>query len=159
MVEVDLSIIFAGLSIAASIVYYASVLRNQNKTRQAQLFTQIYSDMRKPESLRLLSKALQMNWDDYDDFQRKYNMIEHAEERMPYSYSSMFYQEMGVLAKENLIDISLIDQFLPDSFRMYWKKFEQIILEHRQRTKYPQYFAGMEYLYREFCKYRGYELD
>ena len=34
-----ISILLAGLSIAASIVYYASVLRNANKTQQVQLET------------------------------------------------------------------------------------------------------------------------
>ena len=38
-----LAIILTGLGLTASISYYAMVLRNQNKTRQAQLFMQIYS--------------------------------------------------------------------------------------------------------------------
>jgi predicted small secreted protein len=37
MVELDISIIFAGLSIAASVVYYASVLQNANKARDRAL--------------------------------------------------------------------------------------------------------------------------
>jgi hypothetical protein len=47
MAEVDISIIFAGLSIAASIVYYASVLRNANIARQRELITQRFQGLTK----------------------------------------------------------------------------------------------------------------
>ena len=147
------------------IAYYLIIMRNsqraqqiQLETRQAQLFTHLYSDFRRPENIRLIGRAMQMNWSDYDDFQIKYNSTEHAEDRMPYSSWSMYFQEIGVLVKEGLIDISLVAQFLPDAFRDYWKKFKPIILEHRERADYPQYFAGMEHLYNEFSRHRGHQL-
>ena len=152
-----LAIILSVLGLAASITYYASVLGNQNRTRQAQLFTQLYSDFRKPENLQLLWKAMQMEWSDYDEFTIKYSGTEHSEERLPYTVWSMFYQQIGVLLKEGYIDINLVAQFLPDAFRNYWQKFKPIIYEHRERNDYPQYFTGMEYLYNEYCKYRGFD--
>ena len=145
-----------GVLIAA--VFYVINLRETRKTqqqqletRQAQLFTQLYSDYKKPENLRLIGRAMQMNWRDYDDFQKKYDDVEQMEDRIPYTSWSMYFQEIGVLLKEGFIDINLVAQFLPDSFRRYWEKFKPIILEHRVRNSYPQYFAGMEHLYNEFC--------
>jgi hypothetical protein len=143
------------LGLAASITYYAIIIGNQNRTRQAQLFTQLYRDHRTPENLRLLGKAMSMSWINYDDFHTKYNNRDKMEERLPYTVWSMYYQEIGVLLKEGLISIELVAQFLPDGFRGYWKKFEPIILETRKMSDYPEYFSGMEYLYNEFCKYRG----
>ena len=152
-----LPLVLTGIGIIVSILYYTSVLRNQNRTRQAQLFTQLYKDYRTPENLSLMSKAMQMNWNDYDEFQSKYSSITQMEERLPYTFWSMYFQEIGILLKEGFIDITLVAQFLPDFFRGYWKKFEPIILEERKRTNYPQYFGGMEFLYNEFCKHRGHE--
>ena len=157
MVDIQtLSFVLTGIGIIGAIRYYTLTLRNVNRTRQAQLFTQLYSDFRRPENLRLMGEAFQMNWSDYDDFQTKYSATEQVEDRIPYSTWSMYFQEIGVLVKEGLIDISLVAQFLPDTFRSYWHKFEPIILEHRERANYPQYFAGIEYLYKEFCKHRRY---
>jgi hypothetical protein len=96
-----------------------------------------------------------MDWKDYDDFYTKYTFTENIEGRIPYAYWSMFYQEIGVLVKEGLIDINIVAQFLPDAFREYWKKFEALIYEHREREDYPEYFTGMEHLYNEFCELRG----
>ena len=43
MVDVQtLSIVFAGLSIGLAAIYYMMTLRNQDRTRQTQLFMQIY---------------------------------------------------------------------------------------------------------------------
>jgi len=133
--------------------------RHQLETRRAQLFTSLYSEFRRPENLRLYGKALNMNWSDYDEFQTKYSALEHMEERIPYSWWSMYFQEIGVLVQEGFIDINIVAQFLPDAFRALWEKFKPIILEHRERENYPQYFAGMEYLYNEFSKIRGHQLN
>ena len=51
-----LAVILTGLGLTASIVYYASILRNANKTqeiqletRQAQLYMEFYRDFKKKE--------------------------------------------------------------------------------------------------------------
>jgi hypothetical protein len=80
MAEVDISIIFAGLSIAASIVYYASVLSNANKTqkqsqetRLAQLHMQIFNELNSEDRWRdFLDAMYSWEWNGYDDFQEKY---------------------------------------------------------------------------------------
>ncbi len=162
----SISYIAGALGVCVAAAYYMINLRETRKTqqlqletRQVQLFIQLYNDFRKPENLLLIGKAMQMNWRDYDDVMKKYDNVEHMEDRIPYASWSMYYQEIGVLLKEGYIDIKLVAQFLPDAFRGYWEKFKPIILEHRVRNSYPQYFAGMEYLYNEFCKHRGHALS
>ena len=69
----DLSIIFAGLSIAASIVYYASVLRNANKTqqmqletRQAQLYMDLFNLFKSVDMWRIRLDVLNYQFNDFD---------------------------------------------------------------------------------------------
>jgi hypothetical protein len=45
--------------------------RQQLETRQAQLFMQLYQDLLSENNMRSLLELLNMEWDDYDDFERK----------------------------------------------------------------------------------------
>ena len=149
------------ISVPVGVFYHIMTLRNTRKsqqlqleTRQAQLFTQLYSEFRSAENLRLYFKALQMTWDDYDDFLKKYG-LEEWEERVPFTHMSLYFDEVGVLLKEGLIDVNLVAQLIGSAFRLYWEKFEPIVLERRIRDNNPTYFDNMEYLYNEIEKQRG----
>ncbi|MCK4438125.1 hypothetical protein KAV47_03530 [Candidatus Bathyarchaeota archaeon] len=72
---------------------------------------------------------------------------------------SLFYEEIRVLLEEELIDINLVIQLLGGTFRLFWEKFELIVLELRVREGYPQYFDKMEYLYNEIKKLRGHQWE
>jgi hypothetical protein len=74
-----IALILTGLGLTASIVYYASVLRNSNKTQQLALETrrlQIIMDldqeMKSFETYNRIIELLNMQWTDYEDFERKY---------------------------------------------------------------------------------------
>ena len=158
-----ISIVFTGISISLAAFYYINTLRNTRRnqelhleTRQAQLFTQLSSEFRSAENLRLYGKALQMTWDDYDDFVKKYG-LEEWEERVPFGHMNLFYEEIGVLLEEGLIDVNLVIKLIGGTFRLYWEKFEPIVLERRIRDNNPTYFDKMEYLYNEIKKLRGHQ--
>jgi len=153
------------ISVPVGVIYHIMTLRNtrrnqeqQLETRQAQLFTQLYSEFRSAENLRLYGKALQMTWDDHDDFEKKYG-LENWEKRIPYTSLSLFFEEIGVLIEEELIDIYLVIQLIGGTFRMFYEKFEPYVLEVRVRQRYPQYFDKMEYLYKEIEKLRGHQWE
>ena len=97
-----------------------------------------------------------MTWDDYDDFVKKYG-LEGWEERVPFTHMNFYYEEIGVLLEEGLIDVNLVIQLIGSPFRLYWEKFEPIVLERRIRDNNPTYFDNMEYLYNEIKKLRGHQ--
>ena len=66
-----LPLVLTGIGIIASILYYASVLRNANKTRQAQLFMDLYRTYRDPEFRRQYYEILGQKWVDFEDFWEK----------------------------------------------------------------------------------------
>ena len=67
-----LPLVLTGLGLTASIVYYASVLRNQNKTRQTQLFLQFYNRLTDKQFFEEYKNLLNQEWDDFDDNLEKY---------------------------------------------------------------------------------------
>jgi hypothetical protein len=156
--------LLALISIPIGVFYHIMTLNNTRKnqqlqleTRQAQLFRSLNSEFRSPENARNFSKALSMEWTNYDDFERKYGLRGNPEERVPYSILGSFFEEVGVLLEEGLIDKNLVSQLVGGYIRRYWEKFEPYILEYRERNNYPQYFDKMEYLYQEMKRQRGHQ--
>jgi hypothetical protein len=131
MVEVDLSIIFAGLSIAASIVYYASVLRNANKTSKTQLFMQIYEQINSEESNKTFMDLMYLDIEDNEEYLRRYDS----------SVDSAHFGKRATL-------------FYNFNATMMWEKWEHIIRETRARENLPDLWEGFEYLHNEMKKYR-----
>jgi hypothetical protein len=94
MVEITLPImlqIVQTVGILVGIIYYITIMRNQQRTREltlesqelarkaqeqaletrkVQLFMQIYQDMNSTENLRIYSELINMEWEDWDDFRR-----------------------------------------------------------------------------------------
>jgi len=152
------------ISVPVGVFYHILTLNNTRKnqqlqleTRQAQLFRSLNSEFRSPENARYFGIALSMEWTDYDDFERKYGMGGNQENRLPYSILGSYFEEVGVLLEEGLIDKNLVVQLVGGYIRRFWEKFEPYILEYRERNNYPQYFDKMEYLYNEIKKQRGHQ--
>ena len=149
-----ISIIFAGLSIAASIVYYASVLRNANKTqqtqletRQAQLFMQIFNQWNTTEFGLQYQRCMNWEWTDVDDFYTKYwSSVEDANR---FRMISRFFEGIGVLVHRGLIDVTLVDDLMSGETMRFWEMFAPVIEEMRIRLNWPQAVEWVEYLYNE----------
>ena len=154
MVDVDLSIIFAGLSIAASIVYYASVLRNANKTREMQLFMQLYNILHTPESLQNLIELWNLKVDE-NEYLQKYDSYvnpEHFGKRASIWYT---YNSIGEMLRLKMVDPDLLHRLNVDiNVIMVWENWEHIIKMNRERESMPDLWDGFEYLYTEMKKLR-----
>ena len=156
MVDVDISIIFAGLSIAASIVYYASVLRNANKTqqmqletRQAQLFMQIYERFNDLGRSEIITEVLSYEWEDNDEFWERYSYEADPDSYRKWNYVAGFFEGVGVLVKRKLIDPEIVDDLMSASTLMFWEKYGPAIIDGRERLNIPQLWEWTEYLYQE----------
>ena len=80
------ALVLTGLGLTASIVYYANVLSNANKTqqlqletRQAQLYQQMTRDYATKEKLNDYIEMMNWQWDDYQDFEEKYGSDNNPE--------------------------------------------------------------------------------
>jgi len=132
-------------------------LRSQEQaveTRQAQLLMNLYEGYRSPIFRRQFDHVMfRMNYEDWDEFNRKFDPIEHPEERVIWFSVASFYEGIGVLLKRKLIDISLIDDLIGPSARMEWEKIGPFEIESRKRLNQPRAWDDFEYLYNELMKY------
>ena len=153
MVEVDVSIIFAGLSIAASIVYYASVLRNQNKTRQTQLFMNIYNTFASKQYQKDRESMLRIwEFEGYDDFFMKYGPTMNPDDHAIFDMIVTYFEGIAVLVKRELIDPNLVYDLMYGSIIGFWEKFEPVILGLREMTESPKTLQDLEFLYLEIMR-------
>ena len=70
------AIILTGLGLTASLVYYASVLRNTNKT---QMIFAIQGKRGTKEGLLRYVNVLKLEWQNFDDFNQKYGFDKNPE--------------------------------------------------------------------------------
>jgi len=156
-----ISIVFAGLSIAASIAYYASVLRNANKTqqqaletRQAQLFMQSYRETSTAELQTLAFKIMKWEWTDYADFKEKY--VEDPTKFGEWASLMIYLNGLGIMLEEKYIDSELLFKMDQDGTAplRWWFKFESVIKEMRTVENNPGIFKYFEYYVEEMIRLR-----
>jgi hypothetical protein len=148
------------VGVIAGLTYYIMTVRNQNKARQIQLIAQL-ADFTSAEAQKRAYPLLSFQWEDYNDFERKYGSdtdVESYAERYG-AWSSM--NRAGFLLKEGLITMDILVGSLGGQLGplWQWRKFESIIMEQRVRYKMPLLFVWWEYLAGEIERYyeeRGY---
>jgi len=178
---IELSVIrdlVAIFGVIAGLAYYVMTVRNQNRTRQAQLLWSIYDNYRSIESRRQSMEIHGWEWEGIDDFFEKYGQQNNPEAWTLWTTKAALFNGIGILLKRNLIDIRLLDDLLTNSVDRHWNaiKMGPILLEWRKRlplqrlergwTPDPKYsnhvhdsttsttFDCFDYLYTRLMEYR-----
>ena len=153
MVEVQTVIdLLTPLSITAGVIYYVMVLRNQNKTRQIQLLMQLSENYNEEASRRSL-ELLEMEWTDYDEFERKYGSDNNPDNFAKRVTHWNLYNTQGMLLMNGLVDSDTLFGASGAAPILHWKKFGSVIKEIRRRYSSPLLAKGFEYLADENRKY------
>jgi len=142
-----LSIVLTGIGLIIALAYYAFQIRNQNRTRQAQLFMQLYDRWLEVEFKQLQREVSEMSWVDYDDFLRKYGPQSNPEAYDKIRSLGAYYEGIGVLVNRKLIEPSMVDDLMSNSIISHWEQLESVIKEERRDLNYPQAAEWFEYLY------------
>lgn len=159
------SIILTGVGMIIALAYYTLTIRNQNRTRQAQLMMSLYEAYRSPEFRKNWGEVMDQEYIDFDDFWAKYGSLVNREAWSNWQSVAAYFHGIGVLLKEGLIDISLLDQLLVNLVFVSWLQMGPIVLGFREYTsgsdarfegrgsseRHPQ-MSGFEYLYNELRK-------
>jgi len=182
MVEITLPIILQLLQTAGilvGIVYYITIMRNAQKTReltlqsqvqslkaqeqaletrQADLFMGLYETYRSHEFRKLWYEIMfHYTWKDWDEYWEKYGPINNLSAFINLNTVSAFYEGIGVLVKRGLIEIAMVEELMHTSVKLTWEKLGPMIKQGRTRTDVeapaPRLFPHFEYLYDELMKY------
>jgi hypothetical protein len=151
-----LAVTISILGLAASIVYYANILRNANQTqkmqletRQTQLFMYLYDKFCSESFRRSYSEVISWEWIDFDDYLKKYGPDTNPEKHFIRGNVGSFFEGLGVLVKNKQISPELVDDLMSQHIITYWEKFGPIIKEARTMMNYPHAAEGVEYLYNQ----------
>ena len=164
MVDVTLAFMaMQTISITVGVIYHILTLRNTRKnqelqleTRQAQLFMNIHQITAQPEFVKASRQILLSEWNTVEDFFKDfdfYNKEAPDTEIMTSIYHLMsFYEGVGLLVREGLLDIRFVALTLAGTTKEVWERFLPIIDDIREEF-YPRVFDGTEYLYNALMKY------
>ena len=153
MVDIQtVSIAIASASIVIAVVYYILQIQHQKKMRQTDLVTHLSRDIALDrEALDAYVDIVEAEFEDYDDFVKKYGKF-ISKNQVPRSFMMMgnFYEQIGVLLRNRLIDASLVDQLFPVSTT--WEKMKPLVEGMRKEYHDPTVFEWFEYLCNEMKK-------
>lgn len=148
------------LALTASILYYAIIVRNANKTqkmqletRQVQMFMNISGVRSSPEFQKLIYKVTFMDeWNDLQDYSNRYGPEKNLDAYSEHLFVWQLYDSVGFLVKKEVIDLSFIDDLFKASLLVAWRKFEPVIKMNRQRVNQPNLWNQFEYLAEEISR-------
>ena len=154
-----LAIIFTGIGLIVSILYYTTVFQNANKTqqlaletRQAQLFMQMYNrwldDITLEDYYPFVTRPIS-NWKELktlyntdEDYQRIFNKV------------AGFFEGLGVLVKAGYLTIHPIALMWTGVTTLFWTNILGPIIEDmRKDYKLTRLWSEAEYMCTELLRY------
>lgn len=138
------SYIMGSLGVFVAAIYYIMTLRVQQtnarntlETRKAQTYMQYWDKTNTDEWQSDLRELLdKWSFTDFDDFWDKYGRDSNPDQWRKYRRIAYYYEHIGILVKEELIDPKLIYDFDHTPIE-FWEKFELIIKIYRERFEQP----------------------
>jgi len=154
-----LALILTGLGLTASILYYAMVLRNANKTqqlaletRQAQLFMQMYNRWLDSIGLEDYSMLISRRMSNWEEFKSVYNSDEDYQR--VFNNMAGFYEGLGVLVKAGYLSIHPIVLMWTGVTTLFWVNvLEPIVDGWRKELDLTRLWSEAEYLCKELLRY------
>ena len=162
-----LPIVLTGIGIIVAIIYYTLTLRNATKTqqmqletRQAQLLMNIMNTFRSTEfrtQWHLIWERIDLDTDSFSE-----EMQNSLELRTAWTSVMTYFESVGVLVRNQMINIGLIHSLMGLSIKSLWEGFEHFIIKDREylrgfsTSSYSQdAWDDFEYLYNEIIKYES----
>ena len=132
------------------ISYYILSLRNQNRARKTQLYLQMINKFSESDFIEALGKLNDLEWSTAEDFIEDWRT---PEGRKTIRTLGNWYEGLGILVKENLLDIRVVALLVTGLVIQFWDKFIPVIDEVREALEWPRFYIEAEYLYDQLMKY------
>ncbi|MCX6653578.1 MAG: hypothetical protein NTY03_00500 [Candidatus Bathyarchaeota archaeon] len=155
----SVSYIAGALGVCVAAIFYVLNLRISQRnmrqtleTRKLQFVTSITNQLLSEEGQRRYGELLNMEWKDYDDFEKKYgsdyNMDNYAKRASVWKT----YNTLGMLVREKLVEPEVLYRINDVNPCFMWSKFKDIIAENRRRYSGKDTFSDFEFLNNELLR-------
>ncbi|MFW9793005.1 MAG: hypothetical protein ACFFEE_01785 [Candidatus Thorarchaeota archaeon] len=142
------SIAIACIGVVVAAIFAVLQLRDQNQTRQAQLFMEIYDQFYTPEFnqrwMRLVYTISDDEWIDPDGTPKW--LRGEIDTFVEINALSCFFEGIGLLVFKKLIDIDLVAQLMSTPIVLTWNKINKHVSRTREMLGRPQVYEWFEYL-------------
>jgi len=161
MVEITLPIILQivqTVGILVGIIYYITIMRNnqrtqqlQLETRETQLFMSMYNRFQ-DDFIGLYYKIRDFEFDTLDEYLA---LIEKEGEEFLRKYQNLsaFFEGLGVLVREEKLNIRWVALLMSAPTRQLWEVHAPIIDQIRELINVKRGMSEWEYLYNELMRY------
>lgn len=153
MFELDIpsiSTLVAAAGVLVGVTISIMELRNIVRARHAELFLDLYDHYNDPTFVSRFSDLLfNWSWEDYEDWHKRFSPQANIADYSSWASVGNYFKGVGVLVKEKMIDIRLVEKLMGEPFLKYWEKCEPIITEFRKDYKLQKAWESAEYLYNE----------
>ena len=108
----SITVIIAAGGFVLALVYYVLILRNTIRTRQAQLFMELYGQFRARDFQEMVQDVRQFEYTDEVGFWKNYGPETNPEAFVKFYSVMSFYEGVGVLIRRELINPVLVDDMM-----------------------------------------------
>jgi len=150
----SVSYVAAAIGVCIATFYYAMNLRATDRNRRIQLVSQLSQFMLSEEGMKRYFELLNMEWKNFDDFERKYGSDFNLEATAKRYASWQNYDHLGKMLKKGMINAEDAYDLTSDGVLFQWHKWESIIFELRKRYNGEEWMSGFEFLNIEMSKLR-----
>ena len=150
-----ISIAIASASVVVAVIYYALLIRRQDRMRHLDLFMRIYSTWGSEDMLNAHRRLLVLKVGDYDSFVKEHGpLTESSQINTDVDRIGWFFNLMGFFVKEKIVNMKLVDELLGYWVVKYWETIKPLVYGWRRQYSLPESYQWFEYLYSEMKKKR-----
>lgn len=143
-----LSIALAAVGIFIAAINSILSNRRADQQRQTELFMNIYNRFQDKEFGKTMFRIeTEYLWTDLDEFEQKYGIETNLEVYAEINSIARYFEGVGVLVKEGLIDIILVYELLMQQILVFWEYYGALALAVRVTSGDPKVYDCVEYLY------------
>lgn len=141
----SVSYIAAAVGVCIAAIYYVLNLRTAIKTREAQLFMQVFDRFREQDFWEGINETRKAEFDEFLEWtQTKMSFDEFNK----LNSISAYFEGVGVLLKRGYIDVDLINDFMPITILTYFENIKPYIQWRIDRSSSTYRWKNYQYLYR-----------
>jgi hypothetical protein len=94
-----------------------------------------------------------MHFENVEEFNEKYSRETNPDSYYDWMHLTDLIEGIGVFVRENLIDIRLVALLMSGLVTNYWRKYEVVWKDWREKHNWPRAAAEVEYLYYKLLEY------
>ena len=153
MVDVSYALILDAIrtvGIVAGIVYYLSILRNQQKARMMDMVSRRTEQVNNIEYQRMVRRVGRAgeDWSTPDEYYEKFNPLVEQDFGVERSIVQNNLNHWGFLFREGFIDEEFVERlYHPWHIINFWETYGVLLLQEREEAGIPTLFSDLEYLY------------